>query len=944
MSVRRLERKLGRAVSWEPTHDVFFRFADMLSTSRRVPPLYVAQAALRSVELSVRAGGSPIPFGLLAGSLCICPRTGQEYLLIDEVIPARLDPGVAHDPDDLIREMRGATRSAESRGRLPVGWYQGDADVLELVAREDVALHCAMFPEPWQVMLLRDGVDGLRHGSFVRIEPADKRPYAIRFFELQEETAFSQNRALRTVVRWENYQTSEVVAFIDERERRIIAPRRSESLLDRLRARWTTPRDGIPRPNGVRHYFNELRPLGDRDSSETAHLRPMKPADLPTPPPTPSVPDPGTEGRPEPPASLRPELESGRRPASTPESISEFINYLRDRNEIRATPEAPSQVLPEGPPTVPDESSRETRIETNGELRPQIRRDPAAGSPREISPTFRAETGGALRSESGSEVRPESRPDARPDPRRGTRDEVRGDSRQDTPRSPVSVPRISRATSSPLRLLKKMWRVARRESRAADGPATADQSSNDANSRTLGMARLADLLQPSSPNDGSSSGSHPLTPSELRDSNGIAEDSLGAKRGEPNDLPSELAATRPDSVPDTAGIPDISRIAPVAARPASPAKGAQDQPEAPDVAERLLADLMKSLSMPTETADLPDYLQPPTRNVSPASDVAANLIVANPSTPRVPAEGVADAIVIDAQKNAIDAYRNSVVAETPAAVDAIEVPKAPPPAEIRLAADRTTLNSGESIQLLPSVVDAAGNVMLNFPVSFSTSDPGIVTIWSTGTATSVGPAGTVEVTIRAGNLARVVRLTVVAETTFLDVRPNPLRLQQLGVKQLDARALEASGLSLSAATFTYSTSDPSVVSVSASGLVRSVGPAGIGSITVKSDRVVVVVQVMVVHVPTRIVVTPNPTRVAIGRRRRLTSRMLDAVGDAMNSPPIEYSSSNPALVEIGGDGVMTAKAQHGQVTITVRARGTAVVETVPVEVVGAETLAQRPPA
>jgi hypothetical protein len=107
--------------------------------------------------------------------------------------------------------------------------------------------------------------------------------------------------------------------------------------------------------------------------------------------------------------------------------------------------------------------------------------------------------------------------------------------------------------------------------------------------------------------------------------------------------------------------------------------------------------------------------------------------------------------------------------------------------------------------------------------------------------------------------------------------------------------------------------------------------------------VVVVVQVMVVHVPTRIAVTPNPTRVAMGRRRRLTSRMLDAVGDAMNSPPIEYWSSNPALVEIAADGVMTAKAERGQVTITVRARGTKVVETVPVEVVSVDALAQRPP-
>ena len=156
--------------------------------------------------------------------------------------------------------------------------------------------------------------------------------------------------------------------------------------------------------------------------------------------------------------------------------------------------------------------------------------------------------------------------------------------------------------------------------------------------------------------------------------------------------------------------------------------------------------------------------------------------------------------------------------------------------------------------------------------------------------------------------------------------------------------MEASGLPLNTAGFSYSSSDPSVVQVLPSGLVRSVGPAGIASITVQSDRVVVLLQVMVVHVPTRIVVTPNPTRVAIGKRRRLTARMLDAMGHPMNSPPIEFTSSNPALVEIASDGVMTAKAQLGQVTISVRARGTSVVENVPVELVSAAEVVPQAPS
>src|SRR5215211_3682614 len=90
-SVRRLERKLGRALTWEPTHDVFFRLADMLRTSQSVPPLYVTQGALLAVEARLRTGDVPFPFGLLVGSWCVCSRTAREYVLVDELMPAHVE-------------------------------------------------------------------------------------------------------------------------------------------------------------------------------------------------------------------------------------------------------------------------------------------------------------------------------------------------------------------------------------------------------------------------------------------------------------------------------------------------------------------------------------------------------------------------------------------------------------------------------------------------------------------------------------------------------------------------------------------------------------------------------------------------------------------------------------------------------------------------------------
>src|SRR5512132_3643615 len=112
-TVRRIQRKLGRAVTWEPTHDVFFRFADMLRTSQSVPPLYVAQSVLLEVDARLREADVPVPFGLLVGDWCVCPRTAREYLLVAEIMPGHIEPFGEAMTAALVHELRTLARIAE---------------------------------------------------------------------------------------------------------------------------------------------------------------------------------------------------------------------------------------------------------------------------------------------------------------------------------------------------------------------------------------------------------------------------------------------------------------------------------------------------------------------------------------------------------------------------------------------------------------------------------------------------------------------------------------------------------------------------------------------------------------------------------------------------------------------------------------------------------------
>jgi DNA-binding beta-propeller fold protein YncE len=96
-----------------------------------------------------------------------------------------------------------------------------------------------------------------------------------------------------------------------------------------------------------------------------------------------------------------------------------------------------------------------------------------------------------------------------------------------------------------------------------------------------------------------------------------------------------------------------------------------------------------------------------------------------------------------------------------------------------------------------------------------------------------------------------------------------------------------------------------------------------------------VVQVMVTQVASSIEVSPNPAEVSGKRRRRLSARLLDAVGAPMKGHSLVFTSSDPDEVAVSSDGVLAAGDSRGGATVTEQARGTSLRAYVPVHVVNA---------
>ena len=213
----RVRRKRGPALAWTPTQDSYYELAEKLRSGGRLP-LHLTQTAILEFEAHLRESSLPLPFGLLAGDVCVCPQTKLEYLLVDTISRAGVELG-GEDPYAQLAEELQSLASEQSRKRkVAIGWYLGGlADDLTLDA-DVTRLHEQLFPERWQLALVRGVASGAERGAFLRYESIWARWYSIPFFEFLPERAGQKKGERRTAIRWENYRADGPVRPLDDSE------------------------------------------------------------------------------------------------------------------------------------------------------------------------------------------------------------------------------------------------------------------------------------------------------------------------------------------------------------------------------------------------------------------------------------------------------------------------------------------------------------------------------------------------------------------------------------------------------------------------------------------------------------------------------------------------------------------------------------------------------
>ena len=229
-----------------------------------------------------------------------------------------------------------------------------------------------------------------------------------------------------------------------------------------------------------------------------------------------------------------------------------------------------------------------------------------------------------------------------------------------------------------------------------------------------------------------------------------------------------------------------------------------------------------------------------------------------------------------------------------------------PPTSITIAgAAAREAGEGERIALQATL--SAGS---HAAIAWSTSNPAVAAVHADGLVACVG-AGTATITAATyvPGVSASVKITVRPTPTAVALGTGTLTLQYGETRQLQPQLAPAGASS----AFLYASSDPSVVSVSADGLLtaRARGQARVGVQTYNGLTAFLDVVVTGPQYPTGIASTADlPDVLSIGETAQVTYQL----SPASASQEMNWTSTDPAIAAVDGKGKITARSP-GLVTI-----------------------------
>ena len=280
-----------------------------------------------------------------------------------------------------------------------------------------------------------------------------------------------------------------------------------------------------------------------------------------------------------------------------------------------------------------------------------------------------------------------------------------------------------------------------------------------------------------------------------------------------------------------------------------------------------------------------------------------------------------EAVATVSVQGLVTAVRNGTVritARSGTASAGIDVSVMQSAGSIMIAPEEATLMSiGETVQLTATVLDGNGQPVVGAVVDWQSSDEAVATVSAQGLVTAV-TNGVARITATSGSASSGVDVTVMQSAGSIVIEPMEATLMSLGATvQLTATVLDGNGQPIEGAVVTWQSSDESVATVSADGLVTAVRN-GTARITATSVSATAGIDVTVMQSAGSIVIEPlEATLISIDETVQLSATVLDGNGQLVEDAVVDWHSSDEAVATVSSQGLVTA-VKNGVTRITAR--------------------------
>lgn len=246
-----------------------------------------------------------------------------------------------------------------------------------------------------------------------------------------------------------------------------------------------------------------------------------------------------------------------------------------------------------------------------------------------------------------------------------------------------------------------------------------------------------------------------------------------------------------------------------------------------------------------------------------------------------------------------------------------------PVARVDVAPAEFNLVPGATAQLSATPRHADGTALAERPVTWSSDNTAVATVSSTGLVTAISTGGPINIIATAEGKSGTARVTVAPiPVATIDLAPATASIESGDTTRIVAVLKGAGGQSLSNRPISWSSVDPAIASVSATGLITGAAPGGPIAVTASSEGITATARVTVI-VPTVASVTVAPANrdLVIGTTLQLAAATWDARGNALPGRDITWTSANPAIASVSPSGLVTAVAVGGPVAIMATSEG-----------------------